>query len=186
MNMRLLTNLGRCCHTAHSSATTVAPFSKLRTSDRFYRVAQLLKLRHLADDFCSSREVYKLAYVRGKQWEWGDDHLRALVRRWLSPSSHCLPYIRPLLCHCLSSWSDSRLSSNLLFWKCTDVKPFKSFVLNGLTWVHWANSRITEKESNIKNKENGSDGALFDATGKIPWIASSKTHLPRLACTGAS
>ncbi len=33
-------------------------------------------------------------------------------------------------------------------------------MLNGLTWVHWANSRITEKESNVKNKENGSDGAL--------------------------
>ena len=37
--------------------------------------------------------------------------------------------------------------------KCTDVKVFKSF-------VYWANSRITEEESNVKNKENGTDGAL--------------------------
>ncbi len=36
-------------------------------------------------------------------------------------------------------------------------------MLNGLTWVHWANSRITEKESNVKNKENGSDGALLSS-----------------------
>ncbi len=27
-------------------------------------------------------------------------------------------------------------------------------------WVHWANSRISEKESHEKNKENGTDGAL--------------------------
>ncbi len=38
--------------------------------------------------------------------------------------------------------------------KYTDVKVFKSF-------VYWANSRITEEESNVKNKENGTDGALF-------------------------
>ncbi len=41
------------------------------------------------------------------------------------------------------------------------MKVFKSFVLNALTWVHWANSRNTEKESNVKNKENGTNGALL-------------------------
>ena len=39
--------------------------------------------------------------------------------------------------------------------KCTDVKVFKSF-------VYWANSRITEEESNVKNKENGTDRALLN------------------------
>ncbi len=33
-------------------------------------------------------------------------------------------------------------------------------MLNALTWVHWANNRITEKESNVKNKDNGTDEAL--------------------------
>ena len=40
----------------------------------------------------------------------------------------------------------------------------KSFVLNALTWVHWAHSRIIEEESNVKNKENDTDGALLQRT----------------------
>ncbi len=39
--------------------------------------------------------------------------------------------------------------------KCTHVKVFKSF-------VYWAISRITEEESNVKNKENGTDRALLN------------------------
>ena len=94
--------------------------------------AHLRKMAYACLDFFQAPlVVLPLRDVRGKQWERGDDHLRAC-----------------------------RLSSNLLFCKCTDVKAFKSFVLNGLTWLHWANSRITEKESNVKNKENGTDGAL--------------------------
>ncbi len=41
------------------------------------------------------------------------------------------------------------------------MSKFKFFVSNALTWVHWANSRITEKESHVKNKENGTDAALL-------------------------
>ncbi len=68
--------------------------------------------------------------VGGKQWERGDDHLRALARWWLSASSHCLPYTRPLLYYCLSSWSDSRLSSNLLFCiHCIELDYFISSAL---------------------------------------------------------
>ncbi len=43
-------------------------------------------------------------------------------------------------------------------------------MLNGLTWVHWANSRITEKESNVKNKENGSDRALYSIPAS-KWVS---------------
>ena len=50
--------------------------------------------------------------------------------------------------------------------KCTDVKVFKSF-------VYWANSRITEEESNVKNKENGTDGALYALT----WVHRAHSRI---------
>ncbi len=53
-------------------------------------------------------------------------------------------------------------------------------MLNALTSVHWANSRITEKESNVKNKENGTDGALFTRISKNNSFGIC--HKNRFAC----
>ncbi len=98
----------------------------------------------------------------------GGYHLRALARRWHHPCTHCLlVHKAPAIdCQVIYCFAVTVLSLTVL----------QSFVYFALTWVHWADSRITEKESDVKNKENGTDGALWKDlfACMIPWEFSTQ------------